>query len=598
MIHGGDIYRNKIRLDFSVNTNPFGTPPEVLSAVKNAVNDITHYPDPEYADLKKAIAEYEGVDPEAVIVANGASELITAAAMALNAKSVAMPVPAFSGYERAFKAAGEMAGGEVTINKVTDDFSITAETVNELIGSSPEAVILGNPNNPTGRLMDREVLELLICETKKCGIRLIIDESFMELSKASGTAKINDKYDHALRIKSLTKCMAIPGARLGYGISFDGKFKDKIEKLLSEWNVSIMADAAGRAAMDLLRSGYMSKVNEYVSCERKYLTEELTKREIKVYPSDTNFLLLHSQKRELYRAMLDKGILIRDCSNFNGLGAGWYRIAVKLHEENEELIRCLDAAAGGGKYSEMTAGAPEASETTAPADEKKAAINGGSRKIEHVLPADIEKNSFSILTAELSGMGVKLEGENAPVIKRAIHTTADFDYAGTLVFSENAVSRAKELIKGGADIVTDTNMALSGINKKELAKYGGSVHCFMADPLAARLAKERGVTRAAVSMELAAELARDSNKKIIFAIGNAPTALIKLREMLDAGTFTPDFIIGVPVGFVNVEAAKELIIETKVPHIVNRGRKGGSNVAAAIVNAVLYQLRDDREIDI
>ncbi|MDO4961729.1 MAG: precorrin-8X methylmutase [Eubacteriales bacterium] len=225
-------------------------------------------------------------------------------------------------------------------------------------------------------------------------------------------------------------------------------------------------------------------------------------------------------------------------------------------------------------------------------------MNGGSRKIEHVLPADIEKNSFSILTAELSGMGVKLEGENAPVIKRAIHTTADFDYAGTLVFSENAVSRAKELIKGGADIVTDTNMALSGINKKELAKYGGSVHCFMADPLAARLAKERGVTRAAVSMELAAELARDSNKKIIFAIGNAPTALIKLREMLDAGTFTPDFIIGVPVGFVNVEAAKELIIETKVPHIVNRGRKGGSNVAAAIVNAVLYQLRDDREIDI
>lgn len=207
-------------------------------------------------------------------------------------------------------------------------------------------------------------------------------------------------------------------------------------------------------------------------------------------------------------------------------------------------------------------------------------------KIERLLPEEIEKRSFEIITEELKERGIVFPTEQEMITKRVIHTSADFDYAGTMTYSKDAVSIAKELLKNGADIVTDTNMALSGINKKALAKLGGCAHCFMADEDVAMIAKERGVTRAVVSMEKAASI----EKPVIFAVGNAPTALIQLYEMMQEGHWRPAFVIGVPVGFVNVEVAKELIMETEVPYIINRGRKGGSNVAAAICNALLYEL--------
>ena len=208
--------------------------------------------------------------------------------------------------------------------------------------------------------------------------------------------------------------------------------------------------------------------------------------------------------------------------------------------------------------------------------------------IEYVRPQDIEKRSFAIISKELEEKGIVLPKEQELVTKRAIHTSADFDYAKTMTYSAHAVGIAKKLIQNGADIVTDTNMALAGVNKKELAKYGGEAHCFMAEEEVAKIAKERGVTRAAVSMEKAAQI----EKPVLFAIGNAPTALIELYEMIQSGKYRPAFIIGVPVGFVNVEAAKDLILKTDVPYIINRGRKGGSNIAAAICNALLYELGD------
>lgn len=211
------------------------------------------------------------------------------------------------------------------------------------------------------------------------------------------------------------------------------------------------------------------------------------------------------------------------------------------------------------------------------------------KNIEYVRPQDIEKRSFAIISKELEEKGIVLPKEQELVTKRAIHTSADFDYAKTMTYSAHAVGIAKKLIQNGADIVTDTNMALAGVNKKELAKYGGEAHCFMAEEEVAKIAKGRGVTRAAVSMEKAAQI----EKPVIFAIGNAPTALIELYEMIQSGKYRPAFIIGVPVGFVNVEAAKDLILKTDVPYIINRGRKGGSNIAAAICNALLYKLRDE-----
>ena len=205
--------------------------------------------------------------------------------------------------------------------------------------------------------------------------------------------------------------------------------------------------------------------------------------------------------------------------------------------------------------------------------------------LEIVKPMDIEKRSFEIIT-ELLG-DTPIPKENELVVKRVIHTSADFDYAKNLVFSQDAVAKGIEALKKGCDIVTDTQMAKAGINKTILGKLGGQVHCFMSDPDVAAEAKERGITRAIVSMERAAALP----KPCIFAIGNAPTALISIKEQMEKGQLHPALIIGVPVGFVNVVESKELIIESGLaPYIVARGRKGGSNVAAAICNALLYQI--------
>ena len=204
--------------------------------------------------------------------------------------------------------------------------------------------------------------------------------------------------------------------------------------------------------------------------------------------------------------------------------------------------------------------------------------------IENIKPMDIEKRSFEIITQLLGDR--TLAPENEPVIKRAIHTTADFDYADNLVFSDGAVKKGIAALTQGCDIVTDTQMAKSGINKTILGKLGGTVHCFMSDADVAEEAKQRGVTRAMVSMERAAQL----SKPCIFAIGNAPTALIAIDKLVKEGKLNPALIVGVPVGFVNVVESKELIIASDIPHIVARGRKGGSNVAAAICNAMLYQI--------
>ncbi len=209
-------------------------------------------------------------------------------------------------------------------------------------------------------------------------------------------------------------------------------------------------------------------------------------------------------------------------------------------------------------------------------------------ELEQVLPRDIERRSFEIITQELGGRTFPPLEE--PVVKRVIHTTADFDYADNLVFSHHPVERALEALGRGAEIVTDTQMAKSGINKRVLEALGGQVHCFMSDPDVAEAARRNHTTRAVACMEKAAEL----KKPLIFAIGNAPTALIRLAEMVREGRLSPELVIGVPVGFVNVVASKEMFLETEVPAIVARGRKGGSNVAAAICNAILYQLEPSR----
>ena len=207
------------------------------------------------------------------------------------------------------------------------------------------------------------------------------------------------------------------------------------------------------------------------------------------------------------------------------------------------------------------------------------------REIEKVKPAEIEKRSFEIITEELGDFPL-VPGTEA-VVKRCIHTSADFDYARNLVFSPGVIEKMMDAIRRGACIVTDTQMAKAGINKSRLAAYGGEVFCFMSDEDVAEKAKADGTTRAAASMEKAASLDRE----LIFAIGNAPTALVRLHELIEEGRIHPEAVIAVPVGFVNVVQSKEMILELKdTPYIVARGRTGGSNIAACICNAVLYQM--------
>lgn len=201
-------------------------------------------------------------------------------------------------------------------------------------------------------------------------------------------------------------------------------------------------------------------------------------------------------------------------------------------------------------------------------------------------PMDIEKQSFEIIEKELT---TDIPAIYKPVVKRVIHTTADFSYETSMIFSEGVIEEAVKALREGTDIVTDTNMAKSGINSKIAEKLGCTVNCYMADKNVAQEAEKNQVTRAAVSVEKAS---RD-NPGCIMVVGNAPTALMKIRELYDKGEFNPKLVIGVPVGFVNVVEAKEEIIDSEMPYIVARGRKGGSNVAAAIMNALLYMAADD-----
>lgn len=210
-------------------------------------------------------------------------------------------------------------------------------------------------------------------------------------------------------------------------------------------------------------------------------------------------------------------------------------------------------------------------------------------EIRHVLPEDIEKTSFSIIEQELREKGREIPEDKKHVILRLIHTTADFEYLDTLQFSDGVLETASGAIRRGVRIVTDTTMAMAGINKRKLASFGGEVRCYIADPDVAEQARREGTTRSAAAVDKAVREAEQSGVPLIFAVGNAPTALLALEEKIRQG-YRPEIVVAVPVGFVNVVEAKERIMGSGVPFICSRGRKGGSNVAAAIINAILYRM--------
>lgn len=590
--HGGDIYRNQIRLDFSVNTNPLGMPDPVKEALHQAVEEAENYPDIRAQALSAAVTEQLQVRKKQLVFGNGASELFHAVLHAIKPSKILIPVPSFLGYEEAAKAIDcEVIFYEM---KKEENFCLT-DRILDVLDENISLVFLANPNNPVGNLVEPGLIFKIAEKCRQCDITLVLDECFMELTGKEQTysfLKRLDEFPNVVVIRAFTKLYAIPGVRLGYLVC-EKNLAEKIRLQLPEWNLSVFAQRAGVAAIK--EQEYIARAVVCIQTQRQFLLEELQAAGCSVFDSDADYLLFYSEM-PLYELFLQRGILIRDCSNFRGLQRGYYRIAVKSEEQNRMFAEVLREIHENVQAAERIDLMKEKSEERNDRVKGQECIGktGATAQLVHktgavefVLPGDIEGRSFAIITKELAERGIVIPEEQEPVTKRVIHTSADFGYADTLTFSENAVAVAKSLIRNGADIVTDTNMALSGINKKVLETYGGMAHCFMADEEVAKEAKERRVTRAVISMEHAAKL----DKPVVFAVGNAPTALIRLYELISDGIYRPAFIIGVPVGFVNVEVAKEMILHTNVPCIVNRGRKGGSNVAAAICNALLYEVR-------
>lgn len=330
--HGGDIYRNNVRIDFSVNTNPLGIGEKVKKAVMENADSFGIYPDVQYTALRRAIADKEGVDAENVVCSNGAAEMIFAAARAVMPKKALITAPAFSEYERALLSVGcEIEYYEL---KEENGFCIKNDILESLNGI--DMVFICNPNNPVGNIAEQSIMERTAKICAENNITCVIDECFMDIANGySMKGKLPV-------IKAFTKTYAMAGLRLGY-LMGDTKIVGDIKKQLPAWNVSAAAQAAGIAALD--DEEYLNKSRKLIKTEREYLGRELKRHGFKVFDSETNFILVKG-KRGIDKTLLERGILIRSCDNFKGLDGGFYRIAVKQHEENAELIRELGDICG------------------------------------------------------------------------------------------------------------------------------------------------------------------------------------------------------------------------------------------------------------
>lgn len=335
-IHGGDIYRNHVEKDFSVNVNPLGIPNAVKKALRDAVELCSEYPDIRAGKLKKAVSGRLAVPEEYLLFGNGASELIMGTVRAVKPGKTVIPIPSFYGYEYAARAAGSV----VLYHQTTAGTGFMPDRkLLKAITEDVDLLFLANPNNPTGRLTDKEILRALLETCKEKGVYVVLDECFIDFcdSRFSMLSEV-DKYDNLLLVRAYTKIFSIPGVRIGYMICSNRTLLNKIERQLSEWNLSTFAQQAGIACAK--QAAFVSKTIDQVKKERQFLSENLKKLGLQVFASEANFLLIYSEK-PLYRKLLERGILIRDCENFRGLSKGYYRIAVKQRKDNEILLKAI-----------------------------------------------------------------------------------------------------------------------------------------------------------------------------------------------------------------------------------------------------------------
>ena len=344
--HGGDILTAQSEygggiLDFSVNINPFGIPDSVRAAA--AAADYTRYPDPLCRELVAGIAERDGVQPEQVLCGNGAADIIYRLAFASKPKAALLTAPTFSDYEEALRAVD--CGIQYHLLEESENFDLTDSFLQKL-DQDLDIVFLCNPNNPTGRLIDSGLMPKIIGKCGEFGIRLVVDECFMALTDAweSGVLPRHlSQNPHLFLLRAFTKSMAMPGLRLGYCLSSDMELLGTLTRCGQAWAVSEPAQAAGIAA--LREGGHVARARELLAIERPRLVEELCGLGLKVYEPAANYILFRAEKiDDLKERMLGQGILIRSCSNYVNLGNDYYRVAVKLREDNERLIAALRKA--------------------------------------------------------------------------------------------------------------------------------------------------------------------------------------------------------------------------------------------------------------
>lgn len=340
-VHGGDIYRNRVTLDFSANVNPFGTPEPVKAAICAAAEEISCYPDPYCTTLRRELADRFGVPEDAILCGNGAAELIFSFAAALRPKTALLPVPSFAEYETALRS---VSVEPVFHSLLRENGFAVSEEILGAITENTEALLLCSPNNPTGRSIEKKLLLAILDRCRKTGTWLFLDECFQDLcdeDKAFSLIGSLADNDRVLILRAFTKTYGMAGVRLGYAISKNRGLLDRMSETVQPWNVSTVAQKAGLAALGC--SGWAERARTLFRAEKAYLYQALDALGISVLPGDANFLLL-SGVSTLVEALLEKGILVRDCANYRGLKKGDVRIAVRTHAENAALIAAIAEA--------------------------------------------------------------------------------------------------------------------------------------------------------------------------------------------------------------------------------------------------------------
>ena len=362
-LHGGNIYkifREKDMgeiIDYSSNINPFGVPESLKKAVSENMDILEKYPDPDYYDLRKVIAEYNKTDINNVLAGNGATELIFLYMKAVKPKKALILSPTFAEYERGIKSAVPQC--EVTHFQLweTEDFWPDIEKLKNEMKNKYDVIVLCNPNNPTGKFLGKEEIKKILSECDKYNTRLFLDEAFIEFAEGgiqSSIACENTDKKNLFVIRALTKFFAIPGLRLGYALFFDNSLKQVFDSIKEPWSINAFAELAGKILFS--DTEYIEKTEKWIREEKKYIYDELNKiKNIKAYKTDTNFILVKiygKNAADIREKMLKKRILIRDASNFTYLDENFIRLAVKDRVNNDIVIKKLDEVINGDRENE------------------------------------------------------------------------------------------------------------------------------------------------------------------------------------------------------------------------------------------------------